>query len=574
MKRLYAGAQRFLLWVCVWACIGGSAVYAQPIEPRVFKTPPKVPAGSGDSVKKKEPKSKPFVFEIGAEYRMRWLTLRPLDVSGLLVENMSWGEQRVRLDMTLARPGLGALFLQIDALDGVLLGDNGSFGKEPEVSSGLGISSKRANRAGWRVALLPGADPFEPNSYVPALTGIQPLEINYAYGEVNLPFGVIRFGRQPIGTVGSVSLNDGMTGRNRWGVSWYHQSADRVLFGTKLSEVIERLRKGSKHVVDRSMDRGLFFGFAYDFLVQDELYRASDDLQSIAVQLDWRVKDKRLLGIPMHQFRLTSTVSYRWEERYNTGVFGLPVRLNFDWGNFRLSGDVTFIEGSTRELSAGFSELTGRPVVDQKLSAWGARVSVEGKIGPVTLVGEWAYASGDDDPRPETPMTLFSWPRDTNLGLMLFEHTLAFQTARSAQVGIQNLKQLEAESFPLTELATEGRVTNVNAFFPQIFYDPLDSLRLKFGALFAWSASRTVDPIRTILAWDGKAIDDDAVNYNGGKPGSYWGTEFDFGIEYRYRKLFQIVVEGAVLIPGQGLRDANSDAVLSWMLETRLMLTL
>ena len=369
------------------------------------------------------------MFQVGAEYRARVLRINPLDLSGLQAANLGWGEQRLRLDITMARRGVAALFLQMDLLDGVLFGDNGSFGRPPTISSGLGVSSKQANRAGWRIGLIPGGDPFDVRSYVPELREIEPLRINYAYGEVLLPFGFLRFGRQPIGDIGNISINDGRSGRNRWGVSWYHQSADRFLFGTKLSEVFKRIICGSQYKVDASFDRGLFIGLAYDFLVQDEIYRSTDDLQQVAVQLDWKVKGGSLAGLKLHEFRLTGTLSYRWEKRYETSIFALPLRLRARLGPFRLAADFTYFAGSTRELSAGFSELTGRPVVDQTIAAYGARVVLEGKIGRFTIVGEWAFASGDEDPRPDTPMTMLSWPRDTNLGVLLFEHTLAFQTS-------------------------------------------------------------------------------------------------------------------------------------------------
>ena len=77
----------------------------------------------------------------------------------------------------------------------------------------------------------------------------------------------------------------------------------------------------------------------------------------------------------------------------------------------------------------------------------------------MTFTLQWGYANGDDDPLTTTDLQITSWPRDTKLGLLLFEHTLAFQSARTAAVGIENLRQLEAESFPLTEIATDGRVT-------------------------------------------------------------------------------------------------------------------
>jgi hypothetical protein len=250
------------------------------------------------------------------------------------------------------------------------------------------------------------------------------------------------------------------------------------------------------------------------------------------------------------------------------------MRLRLTHGPFTLRANAMLIRGHTRELSAGLAKLTNDRVTDQRLEGLGAEVQLELRVSDFTFLAQWAFASGDADPRSGGPQKSFSWPRDNNLGLVLFEHTVNFQSARSAAVGIENLRQLESESFPLTELATEGRVSNVNALYPQVFWDPTDSLRLKVGALFAWSAVPVVDPIRTLLAFDGAEIEDDALNYNGGKPGNYWGTELDLGVEYRYREFFEAVLEGGILFPGDALEDENGDAVPSWLIELRMTFAL
>ncbi|MCC6620043.1 MAG: hypothetical protein IT385_02240 [Deltaproteobacteria bacterium] len=533
---------------------------ALPPEPRLFELPP-AEVGKDD-----------WFVNVHPEYRVRLIRLDPLEVNGTVATGVAWGEQRLRIDASLGRRGLGAIHMQIDALDGVLFGDNGEFGRAPEPTSGVGIASRQVNHSGWRVGLLPGADPLAVDSYGPVLRDIEPLQINYLYGEVLLPFGVVRIGRQPLAESGTVSLNDGRSGRNLWGASYYHESVDRLLFGTKISEVFGFISEGATYKVDRALDNGVFLGLVWDYLVEDQVQIGGDDLQGFAAQLDFRWKDPHALGEDWGPIRFTATTTFRWDDRFNTNVFALPLRLQFSIADFQFLGEFSYITGTTRELSAGFAALNNQPVTDQDIKLTTARIAPEYVIADqLTLRLEWAYAAGDDDPRTTTPLTISSWPRDTNLGLLLFEHTLAFQTARSAQVGIENLRQVEADSFPLTEIATDGRVTNVNALFPQIFWDVLPTLRLKAGMLFAWAAADTVDPIQSLLAWDGTAIADDTVNYVGGRPGSYWGTELDLGVELRYEQLFTAVVEAAVLFPGSGLEDENGDAVTSWMLEARFV---
>jgi len=530
---------------------------AEPWEPRTFRT---LPEEEGEDA---------FFFVVHPEYRTRFITIDPLEVNGIIAEQVQWAEQRLRLDVSMGLRGIGAIHVQADVLDGVLFGDNGDFGRDPEPTSGLNIGSRQANRSGWRVGLLPGADPLSLDSYGPVLRSIDPLAVNYVYGEVLLPIGVLRVGRQPITEDGTISVNDGASFRNRWGVSYYHESVDRVLFGTKISELFNIISHGPGYVVDPSLEDGVFLGLVWDFLVNDSILTTQDDLHGVSAQLDFRWRRPEFLGPDWGPLRFTATLTYRWEEQFSTSLFAIPLRAELAYQAFRFRGEFTHVTGTTQEISAGFGALTNSPITDQKLSMTAARAIADFGVGPLTLSLEWGFASGNRDPRTSTPQTAASWPRDTNLGLVLFQHTLAFQSARSAAVGIENLRQVEAASFPLTEVSTEGRVTNVNAIFPQVFYDPLPNLRLKAGVLFAWSAVPVVDPIQSLLRFRGDEIEDDLVNFHGGKPGRYWGTEVDLGIEWRYRDFFQAAVEFGFLFPGDAMHDENGDAVNSWMLETR-----
>jgi hypothetical protein len=536
----------------------GTARAGGPPPPRLFATPPAV---EGES---------PWGVQLHPEYRVRFVNIQPLELNGEVAKNVVWGEQRLRLDVTTSYAGIGSIFLQADLLDGVLFGDNGRFGHEPTVTSGVGLASQQGNLAGWQVGLLEGGDSLSADGYGPVLRPIEPLRINFAYGEVLLPFGILRAGRMPTSDVGTVSINDGRTGRNRWGASFYHQSADRVLFGTKLSEVFRILAEGDDYVADRRLTSGLFLGLAYDWMVNDEVTLSDDNLHQIAVQLDGILPELCLGGLNLRDLRLTATVSHRFDLRFRTAVTSVPIRLQASAGPVTLLGEFVGYWGKSTEISEGFSALSGRPRSHQEITGYGTRLMVDVEVSDFLFSALYGYASGDPDPRPTTPLSSFSWPRDTNLGLLLFEHILAFQSARAAAVGIENLRQLNAPSFPLTEVATDSRVTNAHLLFPQVFYDPFPWLRAKLGVLFAWTDVPAVDPIRSNLAWDGEAIEDDLVNFNGGKPGTYWGTEIDLGLELRYKGLFGAILEAAYLFPGDAFFDENREAVDSWMVEVRL----
>ncbi|MBL6976245.1 MAG: hypothetical protein ISR64_10980, partial [Deltaproteobacteria bacterium] len=140
---------------------------------------------------------------------------------------------------------------------------------------------------------------------------------------------------------------------------------------------------------------------------------------------------------------------------------------------------------------------------------------------------------------------------------------------RSAAVGIRNLKNLGTNSFPLTELATDGRFHNGIVFFPQVLYRPHPTVGIRFGVLAAWAAAPVVDPVMTLLSEDGKEIDDDAVNWHGGKPARYYGTELDIQVEWKFKDYFLWTVESAVLFPGGALKDESGNAVTSFLVENR-----
>jgi hypothetical protein len=512
---------------------------------------------------------KPELLRLDAEYRVATQLVDPFELSGIQVTDAAWTEQRLRLDLTLTRDPV-TLHLQADLLDGVLFGDNGTYGQDPSPNSGVALATKRPNSTSWIVGLRPGADPLDPDSYIPVLRGVDPVVINHAYADVALPFGLLRVGRQPLVYGANLTGHEG-TRINRWGVSRFSDSVDRVLFATKLDAIYESITKGGHAKLDTSLERGVFLAGFYDWLAQGVIGDGSDETRQIGVALQFR---RPRLG-PLRDIFLSANAVHIGDPRFATDAWGFPMRADFRVGPVGATFMLMLISGESREISEGFATLNGTVAQIQGIHALGGQALVDVDVGPLTFTAEFDYASGDDDPRPSTDITSFSFARDLNVGLFLFEHILAFESARSAAVGIENLSKQNASSFPLTEVATDGRFTNAMALFPQVLARIVHSkdhrLHVRLGALFAWPAAAggVVDPIMTSLAEDGEEISDDAVNFHGGDPGSYYGTELDGQIQYSFRDRFFWTIESAVLFPGSSLQNEHGDAVRAFFLESR-----
>ena len=510
---------------------------------------------------------------LDAEYRVQSIYINPLDLNGEDVTEAIWTEQRLRLDLGFKWPKIGGVFIQADVLGG-MFGDNGAFGKDPSSNEGLSLASKNPNNVGWEVGLRPGADPLNPASYIPVLHGLEPIRINLLYGEVYLPIGVIRVGRQVLTEGATIAGHDGDR-RNRWGVSRYNDVADRVLFATKIDELVKVIQHGKGYKPDPSQNNGVILAFTYDWNSQDEIVTTRDDGHQVNVFLSWRREKADWLGAKWRNFELAFTFVYKGHPEFDTQVFATPLRFTSRIGPAYINIQFSLITGHTREISEGVSKISGSMPTRQDLLQFGLHTLFEYKVGPVTLGLEFDLASGDDDPRGNTDVTQFSFAKDFNVGLLMFEHLMAFQTARSAAVGIHNLRQLNAASFPLTEVASKGRFQNAYALFPQVKWDILEGpshfLHLRLGVLAAWPAKGVVDPVGTLLAEDGLEISDDAVNFHGGKPGTYYGTEVDLQIEWTWKQFFTWTIEGAVFFPGDAVQDANGDAVTSFLIENRFV---
>ena len=499
-------------------------------------------------------------FRGGLEYRANAVSIRPLDLNGTRDRNFSSIEHRLRLDGTVDYEDKVRLTTSLDVLDGVLWGDNGSLGTRPEPTSGANVSTSNPNFATSCIQRR-GNDPAtESSSYHFGLCEGDPVFVRRLFGDIVTPIGLFRIGRQAFTEGASIAVNDGDGRRNRFGFARRGNSADRVLFATKPLEAFKA--PGDR---DSSETKGLFLIMAYDRLVGDDPHRFKDDLHNYITAVRW-LAPRHALGSDA-EVRLFH--AYRWSNANDTGIHAVGSRVMSTFGDISAGIETAVVAVSTREISEAFRVVSNDPAVSQTITQVGARGVVKWDRPLYSLYFEADYASGDSDPQTRTPLTQFRFAEDTNVGLLMFKHVLAYQTARAAAAGVELLKNLGAPTYPLESVATRGSFTNAFAIFPQVDFHPVPKVLLRAGVLMAWAPAKVVDPIVSLQRRDGIAIEDDLVNFAGGKPGRYYGTELDFRAQWRFMDHFAADLEAAMLFPGSALEDANGDAARSVLVQGR-----
>jgi len=504
----------------------------------------------------------------GFEYRTQFVGMRPLSLNDLTAEKVTYFDQRARVTSVFQIGKNVRIHSTFDLLDGVLFGDNGSFVGSPRRNRGSIVAAKNPSLARLNIGQIDeSVSALDLDNYGYVLEEAEPLIVRTLFGEALTPIGLVRAGRQTLSNGRNVLIHDGSR-INRWGISKVPDVVDGVAFATKLSAISDIIR-GSK--IDKSQDNGLFAAVLYGQIVENDP-TAPDDLYQGAAAIFYRGKDLSLAGFDIPKIDSGVAMTNRSQGFYETDIYNVTGYFILEMPKFYMSVFHTQMTGTTREISEGLSRLgtrVGQPG-PQDLAAFGGWVELAYRHNPFEFVFEFFYASGDDTPSVTDPINQLTFAQDTNVGLHLFENVLYYQTARSAARGVASLKALDAPTFPANEINTYGGLQNALVLFPQIIFEPLSWLSTRTGVMFAFSQRPVVDPVATILGSSGSSLDDDKVNFNGGKPGNYWGTEIDLGITIKPVPGFLIDIEGAYLFTGNAFWDENEDAVDSLFGNVRL----
>lgn len=502
-----------------------------------------------------------FGFRGGAEYRAQLVYVNPISLNTESARETSWIEHRLRVDGAADYKDKIRIVFSSDVLDGVLWGDNGTYGGDPSANSGTHVNAKNPNVSRPCVALRPGGDPLDPQAYGYSACPADVFKVRRLYADAVLPFGLLRVGRQAVNVGNGVQAVDGDGRANRFGVAHTGNYVDRILFATKPLEALK-----PPDLRSSSPNEGLILALAYDRWVT-----ADPQILGAAVN-QWDTSLR--FAMPRHALGRDLLVAgyhaYRWDGLYSTHIHSLGLRAMSRFGDFHAGLDVATNLGTTREISAAYKVISNDPVVDQPVRSVGARAVVRYDRPLFTLYLEGDYASGSDDPEARTPLTQFTFAEDANIGLLLFKQVVAFQSARASAAGITVLTRLNAPSLPAEAIATRGAFTNAAAIFPQFDLRPLPGLLLRGGVLVAVAPAKVIDPIATLQRRaTGIPLADALVNYAGGTPANYYGTELDGRIQYRFMDHFLLDLEGAVLFPGAALRNQDGYAVRSGMFQAR-----
>ncbi len=501
-----------------------------------------------------------YGLKLGAEYRAVGLYINPIDLSGTKSRRATWAEHRTRLDANVDYKEKVRFVLSMDVLDGTLWGDNGTFGGSPSTVTGSTVAASNPNNAKVGVGFRGGDDQLDPDNYGYVLQPNDAVFVRHAYGELNLPIGLLRIGRQPTSDGANVLVNSGRSFANRFGYANRGDYTDRVLFATK---PLEGFKPEDQR--DRSRDRGLFFITFYDRVVGHDPQLFGDDYHS----LGFVVRMLKPEPTQRQSLEVQANYAHRWSSQYDTNINVIGLRTIFNVDKFTVGFEGNGILGRTREVSEALALINSDPIIRQRVSQWGGRAVARWDEPKWAGYLEVDYASGDRDPNPGTDLTQMLFSEDTNVGLLMFERVLAFESARTAAAGVELLQRLGADTFPSERTDTEGSFTNALAIFPQFDLKPKDNLLFRGGVLMAWAPDGLVDPITSLRFRDGVSIEDDLVNYHGGKPGNFYGVELDGRFQWRYEEHFYFDLESAILFPGDALEDENGQAARSVLVQGR-----
>jgi len=386
------------------------------------------------------------------------------------------------------------------------------------------------------------------------------------YVEFRSPIGVFRVGQQ--------------TGH--WGQGLVANDGDHPqMFGDILrGSITERLLFATNPM---GKDTPLTVILAGDFVFEDNTADAlgnspeqpTGDLtgQAVAAVLwreDWA--EAGIYGVYRHQERELQSRVTPYNESLDVGVVDLQGKIRgkvpgtdaFAYAQ----GEIALIAGRTNYIRSSYvnqAEPTAA-IDDEKILTIGGsatigyvhtRANEKERWGDFVTELEWGYASGDPDPL-DGETNRFTFDTNHNVGLVMFDHVLAWKTARAATIA-QDERIVGRPNPGLQFLPSNGGVFGATYLNPRFIFRPVRAVDVKLGFVWGQASADVVDPYHVGALGDYQ-------NYDGGDPTARdLGIEIDAGADVRIplerTVALELGAEGGVLFPGHAFDDESGNTL-------------
>ncbi len=391
------------------------------------------------------------------------------------------------------------------------------------------------------------------------------------YVEFRSPIGVFRVGQQTSYWGEGLLANDG--------------NHPQMFGDTMRGAITERLLYATSPM---GKDTPLFLAVAGDFVFEDNTADvmgnspdqptgdlAGQAVVAIGLRSDWA--EIGLYGVYRHQERqLTSRVT-PYDETLDVGVADVAGKIRgripgtdayaYAKGEAALvAGRTSYVRSSYVNQLSPTSELDDESILTFGTSATLGMVHVrkndKERWGDIVTELEWGYASGDADPLDGSTHR-FTFDTSHNVGLVLFDHVLAWKTARAATIA-QDDRVVGRASPGLQLLPSNGGVFGATYLNPRVLVRPVRAVDVKLGVVWAQATADVVDPFHVGALGDYR-------NYDGGDPTRRdLGVEIDTGVDARIALertvSLELGVEGGVFFPGHAFDDEEDTRLPKQML--------
>ncbi|MBI5479714.1 MAG: hypothetical protein HY906_12700 [Deltaproteobacteria bacterium] len=489
-------------------------------------------------------------------YRARWVHVGNVfdtefmpNTSGVPVtpqKSTDFLVHRVRVVPKLSLGDVASLYVQVDALNNVVWGDNDlATSSSPVFATG----TSNTNLLGERIASV---------------------EVPRAWLELKLPVGQLRVGRMPSQWGLGLLANDGNGFRNEFDEAYGGSTADRILFATRPIQIFKALRG------DRTYKSNLVFAVGYDKIVEEPCEVKNGPIANCTLlspeELWQRYQEDRTPGSQAFLARPKNDVDQavlvllynaekiklvRPDDQLVAGTYIVlrKQRRSFskeaqpddvpDKGSFVGIYDAYVKARVTRayaegELLAIIGDTTGGvplPPNSRKDVRLFGGVGRVGYVSPMLdAIFEAGYASGTGDLEGER-FTQRPLHPDYGVGLVLYRQVLR---ERSYQV---------YSAFNARGFSSQGGVIDSAYIFPRVRFRPphpkLKGLELIVGVLAAWADKQDDRLFSPTLGGSGRR-------------GKFLGTELDAALKYSfYEDHLRFTFEGGYLVFGEQLRAVD-----------------